>query len=142
MAAFAPRPNKLPLHRVIVCGSRDGCTLFKGVIDPLCWFEHEHGPIFHVIVGSRKGTDYQAWLWAMEREIPATIVPAEWAKHGKAAGPIRNRRMLELFSVHAVLAFPGGRGTEDMKQAAREAHVPLYVCAVRGSSFEWFEEVR
>ena len=55
--------------------------------------------------------------------------PAEWKKHGKAAGPIRNRKMLQDGKPDLVLAFPGGRGTANMVELATDAgirvmHVP------------------
>ncbi len=45
--------------------------------------------------------------------------PADWDKHGKAAGSIRNQLMLYETQPHIVLAFPGGRGTADMVKKAK-----------------------
>lgn len=46
---------------------------------------------------------------------------ADWNKHGKAAGPIRNREMLEAAGKDAiVIAFPGGRDTENCVKQAKE----------------------
>ena len=50
--------------------------------------------------------------------------PANWAKYGKSAGPIRNREMASL-GAHFLIAFPGGRGTDDMIKAAVEANIPV-----------------
>ncbi|TMA75132.1 MAG: DUF2493 domain-containing protein [Deltaproteobacteria bacterium] len=33
--------------------------------------------------------------WALERGIETLCYRAEWEKHGRAGGPIRNRQMLE-----------------------------------------------
>lgn len=57
--------------------------------------------------------------------------PAEWDKHGKAAGPIRNQAMLDLAEPDCVLAFSddldSSRGTKDMTERARKAGVPTYL---------------
>lgn len=52
----------------------------------------------------------------------ARIFRADWAQHGRAAGPIRNEAMCTAAAAagNAVLfAFPGGRGTAD---CIRQAH--------------------
>lgn len=110
------------MRPIIVCGSRDGASY--GEVEYAMdrardWLDM---PAFNfVVVGSRKGVDVRAFDWAMHREIPAAIVPALWQTggRGKGEGPIRNRRMLALFPTVAVLAFPGGSGTEDMVAAAK-----------------------
>ena len=50
--------------------------------------------------------------WAGRHGLPVRRFPADWARHGKKAGPIRNRIMAEYAG--AVVPFPGGRGTENM----------------------------
>lgn len=47
------------------------------------------------------------------------------ATNGKAAGPIRNQRMLDEGKPDLVVAFPGGRGTADMVRRAKAAGVPV-----------------
>jgi hypothetical protein len=62
--------------------------------------------------------------------------PADWEQHGRAAGPIRNRAMLEgdppdLLghtlhpSADVLFAFEGGRGTADCREAAGESSVEV-----------------
>ncbi len=41
--------------------------------------------------------------------IPVMTFPADREKHGRAAGPIRNKQMLEEGKPDLVAAFPGGR---------------------------------
>jgi hypothetical protein len=49
--------------------------------------------------------------------------PADWNKYGKAAGPIRNKAMVDEGGIDIVLAFPRGeaRGTIDCVDRARGA---------------------
>lgn len=54
--------------------------------------------------------------------IPATHVDvhhASWTLYGKAAGPIRNRTMLED-DVDVLVVFPGGKGTANCAMQAKE----------------------
>ncbi len=51
---------------------------------------------------------------------------ADWNRHGKAAGPKRNRLMCEENKdADFLLAFPGGRGTEDCIRHAKEFGIPV-----------------
>jgi hypothetical protein len=74
------------------------------------------------------GVDRQAAAWARSLGLCDAACPAQWEdwrrKHGRPelAGPDRNSRMATAcrFPVAAVcLAFPGGRGTADMKRQAK-----------------------
>lgn len=50
---------------------------------------------------------------------------ADWSKYGKAAGPMRNQKMLDEYKPDLVVALPGGRGTADMVSRARVAGVEV-----------------
>lgn len=49
---------------------------------------------------------------------------ADWDKFGKGAGPIRNQEMVDS-GLDLLLAFPGGRGTDDMIERALKAEVKV-----------------
>ena len=74
-----------------------------------------------VIHGGARGADSLAEKWAATRQVPCHVYPADWRRHGRAAGPIRNREMLEQSKPDLVVAFPGGRGTAHMVRIARDA---------------------
>ena len=57
------------------------------------------------------------------KEYPVSDM--EWKGYGKAAGPIRNRRMLDDFQPDLVLAFPGNKGTNDCIAAARQRDIEV-----------------
>lgn len=106
--------------RVLVCGGRDYDQTGRigEVLDDL----HELCPFTHVIHGGARGADIRAGVWARHRGIQEVRCDANWDKHGKAAGHIRNGAMLAL-QPDLVVAFPGGRGTADMVRQARAAGV-------------------
>lgn len=107
--------------RVLVCGGRDyadQATLF-GALDMLA----ERGPINSIIQGGASGADKLARMWAITRNEHIDEYPADWRTHGKAAGPIRNQRMLDEGKPDLVMAFPGGRGTADMVRRAKAANL-------------------
>jgi hypothetical protein len=63
-----------------------------------------------VIEGEARGADIIARKEAEKLGFNVLKHPADWDKHGKAAGPIRNREMLDL-NPELVLAFHPGFGT-------------------------------
>lgn len=52
------------------------------------------------------------------------VIPADWAHHGRAAGPIRNQEMID--EADALAVFPGGRGTTDCTLRAEKKGIPIY----------------
>jgi len=48
------------------------------------------------ICGTAKGADTIGKKWALERGYEVIEFPADWDKHGKAAGPIRNEEMVKF----------------------------------------------
>jgi hypothetical protein len=76
-----------------------------------------------VIAGGASGADTLAEEWAKAQAIPCNVYHADWAKHVRAAGPMRNQQMLDEGRPTLVVAFPGGRGTADMVRRAREAGI-------------------
>jgi hypothetical protein len=106
--------------RLIVCGGRDFHDYYRlaNVMDRLRAIR----PIAMVFHGNARGADTLADRWCRERGVKVFPVPAQWAKHGKRAGPLRNRAMLGQ-GIDLVVAFPGGRGTEDMVKQAHAAGV-------------------
>lgn len=78
-----------------------------------------------IISGAATGADSVALDFAKDNWLSFKEYPAEWSKHGKAAGPIRNAEMLEKENVTNVMAFPGGKGTADMIKKAKDRGIPI-----------------
>lgn len=113
------------VSRILVTGSRDWTD--RAVV------EHALGtalrlfrPIVIVHGGCPTGADRMAWEWAWRAGVPCEVWPAEWAAHGRAAGPIRNAQMVAA-GARFCLAFPlpGSRGTEDCVRRAEAAGIPV-----------------
>lgn len=108
--------------RVLVCGGRDyrDKAYLWSVLDGM-------GPpeVSEVISGMAPGADSFAAEWAERFGFPLHRFPADWKAHGRAAGPIRNQRMIDEGKPDLVIAFPGGRGTADMVRRARAAGIEV-----------------
>ena len=119
--------EKLPkagtVFKVLVCGGRDYPDFQKlqDIMDAL----HGHTPIGILIEGGARGADRMASSWARAAQVMTMTFPADWEKHGKAAGVIRNQLMLDEGKPDLVVAFPGGRGTAGMVRKARRAGVEI-----------------
>lgn len=110
--------------RVLICGGRDPSS---DVCDAVWnWVMENCSPGDVVIHGAARGVDTQAMIAA--QTIPGVKhlpFAADWYAQGRAAGPIRNQRMLDEGKPDLVVAFPGGRGTADMVNRATRAGVKV-----------------
>ncbi len=84
-----------------------------------------------VLSGHAKGADAQAEKWCWERRVSLEIYRADWDKHGKAAGPFRNEDILTKYKPRKLIAFPGGRGTADMVQRAKNRRGEIDVVEIK-----------
>jgi len=110
--------------RVVVCGGRDYAdeAFVNASLDDI----HHVRPISDLMQGGCKtGADAFAKAWvARHPEIIPWEFPAEFAKLGVAAGPMRNQRMAD-WKPDVVVSFPGGKGTADMVRKARKAGIAV-----------------
>lgn len=114
--------------KVLVCGGRD---FRNGELMLSTLRSYFKGPGDTLIHGAARGADQLSEeliyvLFPTLGTIPSIErYPADWDKHGKAAGPIRNRQMLTEGKPDLVIAFPGGKGTANMVKIAREANIEV-----------------
>lgn len=115
--------------RVVVTGSR-GWTDWREIHRVLSQL-----PIGSTLIhGGCQGADLLANYAAHLLGFEVICVKANWAKHGKAAGPIRNREMLDM-KPDRVIAFRlnMSRGTTDCIRAAEDRGIPVDV-------YDWAKE--
>ena len=114
------------LYAILVCGTRDGV--------PYDLLDSELTALAPdvVITGGARGTDAQAAAWAHAHGVKVATYKADWAEHGRAAGPMRNQAMLDAAKPDLVLAFPSKTsvGTYDMLRRAKAAHVAMRIVRV------------
>lgn len=105
---------------VAVVGSRDYANL-----DKVREFVEGLPPETVVISGGALGVDWVAAETARRRGLRLDIFRADWPKHGRAAGPIRNSLIVK--AADRIVAFWNGksRGTMDVLEKARAAGKPI-----------------
>jgi len=109
--------------RVIIAGGRDFHdygVLLNAIVE--CDFN-----IQTVVSGGAKGVDALGERYAEQADVKLVVYPADWEKNGRAAGPIRNRKMAE--NADALIALWDGksRGTKNMIETANKLGLLVYV---------------
>lgn len=110
------------LVKTIIAGGRDidSVAIVRQAIKSCPW------SITEVVSGMAPGADTIGKQLSEQYGIPVKCFPADWKKHGKAAGPIRNGEMAAY--AEALIAVWDGesRGTGDMLSQAHEAGLMCY----------------
>lgn len=113
------------IPRILVCGGRhyrDRFNLYKQLNE----ISAERGwSKVTVITGMATGADSLAWDWAFLNFHYIMEFPANWAKYGNSAGYKRNVQMLKEGKPDLVVAFEGGKGTQNMIDIAKNAGVDI-----------------
>ena len=113
------------------------------------------GRLVHLLLhGGARGADAAIGRAALQLGWSSAVMPAQWQLHGRAAGPIRNRELLQQAIAKAVahtspgslasvlvVAFPGGPGTASLVKEARRmasrSPVPFAVVEVNAAAGLW-----
>lgn len=85
-----------------------------------------------IVQGGAAGADRLTQQWATLRMIGYETWHADWEKHGKAAGPIRNTEMITKSGAKTLVAFwsGGSPGTRDSIETARKTGLRVRVFTV------------
>lgn len=128
--------------KLLVTGSRylTNYNYFSKKMDNFCAIYQIPDTIIH---GAARGADTLASRWVRETNsmrnhdpvITEIEEPAKWKLHGKAAGPIRNKLMLDEHKPDMVLAFQGGKGTASMKELAKLYGIPVVNIIATGKEY-------
>ena len=141
-------PAVAPSHSLVIAagGGRDLAWPQQRVAAEL--LARSSGRLVHLVLhGGARGADAAIGRAAQQLGWSALVMPAQWQLHGRAAGPIRNRELLQQAIAKAVahtspgslasvlvVAFPGGAGTASLVREARRmasrSPVPISVVEV------------
>jgi hypothetical protein len=128
---FGPSPlqDQAWAERVLVCGYRDWTD-----IESIEWQLRLCVHMKVLIHGGARGADTIGGNFGKKlgSKVKVLEFKADWNKYGRAAGPIRNKQMLEEGLPDFVLAFhddlESSKGTKHMVTLARKAGIPVKVC--------------
>lgn len=120
MSALVP----VGYRRVVVCGGRNFDDR------ELLWCALGEVRAGVVIQGGcPTGADRMAKQWAAFYRRECVQVDADWTAHGRAAGPMRNRRMARDHKAALVVASAGGAGTASMVREAEAVKLHVVRCS-------------
>ncbi len=80
-----------------------------------------------VVSGCALGVDTYGIRWAEERGLPVMRYPADWDKHGKSAGILRNIQMAAVADALVALWDGESPGTRHMVQEADKRGLRVYI---------------
>lgn len=85
-------------------------------------------PHVTVVHGGSGSLDWMVDVLARHIGMKVEIHRADWQRHGRAAGPIRNQEMVDL-GADLLVAYPlpEGRGTQDCIERGVKAGIPTLV---------------
>jgi hypothetical protein len=109
--------------KTIIAGSRniEDYRIVKEAI------EESQVNITEVVSGCARGVDNLGEQWAKQNRIPIKKFPADWKKHNKAAGPIRNTEMAKYGEVLIAIWDGKSKGTHDMINKAIHEGLQVFI---------------
>lgn len=115
-------------YKTVIAGSRniDNLDLVRATYDNL----GIKTVLF--ISGMARGVDTNAIKLAEEKKIPCLMMPADWDKHKKAAGFIRNDEMAQIATFALIFWDTVSHGTKQMIERCQHHGVKDVVIKVKG----------
>lgn len=93
--------------------------------------------ITEVVSGTARGVDSIGASIAKQYGIPVSEFPANWNKHGKSAGYIRNSEMAEYADALIAVYDGSSAGTRHMINIATATNLPKYI---HKTEYKYFDE--
>lgn len=114
--------------RIVVAGCRDYTDYNEAkVFIEDCLKQFRSNDIFILISGTCRGADQLGEQFAKENGWVVECYPADWKKYGRAAGPIRNKQMIDICDF-AICFWDGkSRGAGSLIQYAQHINKPIAI---------------
>lgn len=87
--------------------------------------------ISEIVSGGALGIDTCGEMYARDNLFPVKVFTADWDKHGKAAGPIRNRQMAQYADALFLIWDGKSRGSANMKMEMKKLGKPVYEVVIK-----------
>lgn len=112
--------------KILICGDRNWSNENK--IYEILNIYRKHEKSVEIINGGARGADSIAAKIGKELGFKVTTIKADWKKYSRAAGPIRNEKMIRE-KPDVVIAFHDkiseSKGTKNMIETAQKNKVPV-----------------
>lgn len=116
------------MKKIIIAGSRDfnDYKMAKEYIKSILDSEFCNEEII-IISGGCRGADVLGEKYALENNLNVEIYKANWSKYKKAAGPIRNKKMISRSD--GVICFwdNKSKGTKSLIELAKKEGKRIYI---------------
>ena len=119
--------------KLIIAGSRD-IDLEAAYNALINWFLVNGSNIpkvEEIVSGTARGVDQLGEHWANRYGVDIKRFPADWDKHGKPAGHIRNKAMAEYADALLLIWNGESRGSANMKKNMQKINKPVYEIILR-----------
>lgn len=118
------------MARIVIAGSR-GFEDYEVLEQTLDHILDEQTDSIELVSGHAKGADLLTERYAKENGLPIHIIKPDWKAYGRAAGPIRNRQMLDYAMDESplVVAFwdRKSKGTKNTIDTAKSLGIPVEI---------------
>lgn len=109
--------------RLIIAGGRDQVM---SETDIHTWIQRYGLTPTEIISGGANGADRAGEAYAAQFNLPIKLFPADWRKHGKAAGPLRNKQMAEYADAVLLIWDGESRGSASMRREMFAVSKPVF----------------
>lgn len=112
--------------KTIIAGGRDfkDYNLLKKQVD---YYRLHKNEITEVVSGGAAGADSLGEMYAIENNISIKVFNADWNKHGRAAGPMRNKQMADYADVLIAVWDGQSKGTKNMIDQMNKLNKPVFI---------------
>lgn len=116
--------------KLIIAGSRylDEELVYSKIV----MWRMNNIPHLEIVSGGCKGVDHAGEYYADFYDLPIKRFPADWKKHGRAAGPIRNKQMADYADALLLIWDGISRGSLSMKKEMEKLNKPIYEIIIKG----------
>lgn len=118
------------MTRIAVIGSRNFVSYNR--LAQVLYDVIERHPEPHIVSGGAVGTDSLAQKYAEKMGLSITIHYPDWNRHGKAAGMIRNRKIIEDCDIAVAFWVDESKGTAGAIELCRKLGKPVEIVRIDG----------